>query len=238
MMSKINILFRFAFFLLFTQSLCAQKGEDTSIYNKFVNQTLEVNGKFHVYNPPFKAKPIMRTMAEAKNRYPEELMISIISERDYAWLNYNTTGESREKTQRYFKQKVAWDKDSVYYALSAKLEFTKNGEEYAYMRFRFHSDDDAPLGIYLLKKVGSRWYYTREVLSIEVSFALMIMKPEILAKFFKGEKTGEAIFDNMLTRVSKNGVLDLEILAKEVGEFYPNEKEKAKKAYFLEPLNW
>ncbi|MEL6720844.1 MAG: hypothetical protein AAFP82_19225, partial [Bacteroidota bacterium] len=172
--------------------------------------------------------------------YPEELMISLVSERDKAWLDHNTIGEPREKSTEYFKQKVSWDKEETYYELRSKLEFKYSGVEYAYVTFRFKTkgDDAPPLGVYLLKKEDNRWYYTKEVLSMDISFALMLFKPELLAKLFKGEKIGEDRFDQFLAKVSKNGALDLNAFAQEVMKIHADEKNETQINYFLDPLNW
>ncbi|MEL6720738.1 MAG: hypothetical protein AAFP82_18685, partial [Bacteroidota bacterium] len=73
-----------AYLFIIPLGLSAQNKENIKLYNEFVSQTISSGASYHVYDPPFQAKPIMRSVSEAKNRYPEELMISLVSERDKA----------------------------------------------------------------------------------------------------------------------------------------------------------
>jgi len=47
------------------------------------------NSTFYRYNPSFKAKIIYKDTLEAVNKYPEQLMSSIMSESSKEWYNYN-----------------------------------------------------------------------------------------------------------------------------------------------------
>lgn len=229
--------------ILFYFSMYGQNDENYSPYGKYVEWSITPEATYHIYDPPFKAQPIMTSSFEAKNRYPEELMISLISENNPDWVDLNTADGTREKSTDYFRQKIQWNKDETYYELTSKLTLTIGDTEYAYVRFRFYDKniENPPSGVYLLKKVDNRWYYSKKVLSNDLTFIITWMKPELLGKLLKGEKNGDAIFDELVDKISSNGRVSIKSLEKEVMAAYYAErtaKEQKFTKYFSEPLNW
>lgn len=209
----------------------------------FVYMESQTEAYYQVYEPTFKARPIMKSEKEAKNRYPEELMISLISENTAAWVDYNTLKGNRDKSIKYFRQKITWKPDETYYELISKFEFSVGGEQYAYIKFRFHdrSIKNPPAGIYFLKKKGSRWFYTQDTYSNELQFAFLIFQPDILQKILKKEKSGNSTLDNFIDRVSNKGVVDLEKLGQETMKLYETTKSGKSGVdydYFFELLNY
>ncbi|MEM8528837.1 MAG: hypothetical protein AAGG68_29650 [Bacteroidota bacterium] len=241
-LKRINLIIGLGFLIFsvsFGQTITARVVTD----DELVDVTTKVEAYYHIYEPVFKAAPSMKSMAEAKNRYPEELMISLMSENSTIWVDYNTWDGTREKTSKYFKQKVQWNPDDTYFALTSKFEFKVGGTWYAYMRFRLHGKtiDKSPVGVYLLRKEGERWYYSKEVLSNEMNFIFFNFKPELLGKILKGEKNGDAQLDQLITAISTKGGIDLAQLEREVMKAYEageKSKDKSFSNYFFEPLNW
>ena len=113
-------------FLLGSIIANAQDRDALKQYAKKIERTQAADARYHIYDPPFLAKPTMENVEEALNRYPEEFMISKISENTRGWFVYNSTKEDCDKSPIYFQQKKHWDKDKTYYELTSKLEFTYN----------------------------------------------------------------------------------------------------------------
>jgi len=87
---------------------------------------------FYVYNPPFLAKAIYGDTIEAANRFPEQLMSSIISTLNQKWINYNTSGggaRAEKKEQKYFDFIRLMDKDKNYFELRSKMSFSLGATE-------------------------------------------------------------------------------------------------------------
>ena len=92
--------------------------------NAFVLMRLE-NASFYIYNPPFKAKGIYKSIEEAKNRTPEELFISMASETTQEWVDHNNwPGRSRTVSARAFAYRAQLDKEKNYRELLSKLSFS------------------------------------------------------------------------------------------------------------------
>ncbi|MEN0049919.1 MAG: hypothetical protein AAF806_22850 [Bacteroidota bacterium] len=239
---RINLTIGLSFLIFsigFGQSITARVVTD----DELVDVTTKVEAYYHIYEPVFKASPSMKSMEEAKNIYPEELMISLMSENSPTWVDYNTWNGTRDKTNNYYEQKVRWNPEEIYYALTSKFEFKIGNTWYAYMRFRLHGKtvDKPPVGVYLLRKEKDRWYYTKEVLSNEMNFIFFNFKPELLEKIFKEEKNGDPALDKLIDSITINGNINLKQLEKEVMAAYEAEQKSKSKQfsnYFFEPLNW
>ena len=72
------------------------------------------NTSFYIYNPPFKAKAIYRDTIQAINKYPEQLMSSIMSENNESWYYYNNKERKSisSTTEKRLKKAGALNKES------------------------------------------------------------------------------------------------------------------------------
>ena len=109
-------------FMSFAQN---QKGDRVILA---VNQNLK-SAKFHVYSPPFLAKAIYKDTIEAKNLYPEELMSSILSEKNASWTKYNEPRNTTPKGKVHYDWVKTMNKEKNYFRLQHKFQWDENGQE-------------------------------------------------------------------------------------------------------------
>jgi len=201
------------------------------------------NASFYLYDPPFVAKAIYKDTIEAINRYPEQLMSSIISANSQEWVDYNTYGRalnSEKKDVKHFDFIKSMDRDKNYFELRSKLNFSINNSDYSIIKFFFYTTESvAPTsGAYLLQKVSNRWYSASNN-SNTSNIALMMMRfrEEKMKAILMSKKTGISIMDDLIQRITVDRVINLNLLYKEFSSWYVN-NDKEKIEYFIDPKSW
>lgn len=193
------------------------------------------NTTYHIYDPPFRAMVIYKDTIEAVNKYPEQLMSSMLSASNQDWVNYNTLGgaiESSKISQEEFDKvkKLSYDKN--YFELLSKLEFEVNNDKMAIVKFYLYKEDlDKPVaGATVMQYINNRWYETSKPYTTSIAMALMIFKVNIMNSLLTGKGRNE-MENDLIKKVYDNG-LDFDKLLQQQN-LSTEEKE-----YFTNPLNW
>jgi len=247
----ILILIGFLPIILQAQDSTMLKAEPIKIKDTLINQARwatydkdHIAQKLATKDNSYLAKKTYLKQSQVKNATPEQLFESIQSTTNQEWVNYNTYGgeESASKKKPEFFQRIeTMDKNTNYFELQAKLYFIHEGQDYAFVKFRVHLDkypNKSIAGCYLIIKENGRWYHHRtSKLNGRIKFVLANMKPEVLTKIFRQEKTDIKIHNELLKKITIGNEIDLEKL---VEEYYTwTEKERPEACnYFLDPLNW
>lgn len=197
--------------------------------NAFVLMRLE-NASFYIYNPPFKAKGIYKSIEEAKNRTPEELFISMASETTQEWVDHNNwPGRSRTVSARAFAYRAQLDKEKNYRELLSKLSFCFNGLPTAIIKYYFVDDGKRTiLASMVVQKIKGRWHSTAIAGLEHLEFVVKRVKPEYLKMFFRGRVDNDApdFVKNLLPRIQgPQGILNIEALFEEI-------------AYLIDKKDW
>jgi hypothetical protein len=241
MNTKVKIIF------LFTILICIETLGQSSMIDKGSRVLLSTSKglntvSFYVYNPPFAAKSIYKDTIQAVNKYPEQLMSSVISTLSQEWMDYNTLGgkqKSEKKQKKYFDFISSMDKDQNYFELRSKLMFTLNNDEFAITKFYFHSIELAKpqSGSYVLQKVNGRWYTTSNPATSDLALMIMRFQESKLFSILTMKKDGNKNMDDLITLASVNGTVSLDLLIKEFSRWY-SDNETQKLDYFIDQNAW
>ena len=121
--------------------------------------TMLEQAKFHRYDPPFKAKRILKSKEQATCRTPEELMISLQSATNQDWEDQNWHDFERELLPGTIHSRLTQDIDDFYFELVHKLTFVHNGVETAIIKFWVRDMDDEDYEAFrVMQKIDGRWY--------------------------------------------------------------------------------
>lgn len=198
------------------------------------------NSFFHVYTPSFKAKVIYKDTIQAVNKYPEQLMSSIMSENNETWYYYNNL-EKKEispKIKNRFNRVNSLDKDKNYFELLHKFQFESNGKQYAFIKFRLILENKKPSnGAYSMVKINGKWKKTSSSDTFKMTMMNVFFRSDRLQEVFKGKKGINPLMDSLIDIVYNNGVLDMEKLLNEFEKWNKN-NEVNKLEYFTENPNW
>jgi hypothetical protein len=239
------IRFKTPFLFVMSVLLCMSEGFAQSNDEKgsrIILGSSASKASFHVYNPAFLAKKIYTDTLQAINETPEQLMCSLISARSQVWVNYNTLGgevKAEKRTPAYFEKYNQMDKESNFYELKAKYEFTANGSDYAIVKFYIHFQGmPKPLSAcYQLQKLGKRWYYTSADFTADLVVLIMRFDENLLNKVMVGKITGDKPTDDLIKKVHDQNGLNLNKLNKEFKQWYESNDTK-KLSYFVDKNAW
>lgn len=174
------------------------------------------NSSFYKYTPPFKAKAIYNDTIQAVNKYPEQLMSSIMSENSEAWYYYNNLEENEIpfNIKKRFTNVVNLNKDKNYMELLHKFEFEMAGVSYAIIKFKLivEEREKASYGAYSLIKIGDKWKKTASPSIFKLTMFNALIKTDKLDLIFKGVKTEDDLVNNVIENVYDNRILNIEKL--------------------------
>ena len=228
----------FWFILLTYISITAQEAKEIAIVlNASINNIQ--NSSFYVYEPPFKAKAIYNDITQAVNKYPEQLMSSVMSENSEAWHNYNKLkkGDISDGKKERFKNVKFLNKDTNYFELLHKLEFNLYGNKYAIIKFNLVLDENkkSVKGAFTLVNIDGSWKKTS--LSFRLTMLNVIFKTSKLQEVFKGVPVGNILMDELINEIYTDEILNMKKLLKEFESWSIN-NETEKLEYFTENPNW
>jgi len=216
----------------------AQKTNNPNIILS-ISEESELN--FFEYEPGLKLKATLSSLNEVKNKFPEELMQSILAARNQEWINYNTLGgeeKATKKEQSHFDKIIKMNKEKNYFELQHKLTFELGGVLTCIVKFYFYQENEKLVsGAYLLQKVNDRWYKTSSSSLSILPIIVMRMKSEVLSGIIYGDSEIEAIKE-IRERTTTNGSLDLKKLEDEFASWYSPEKDEAKIGAYKDPKSW
>lgn len=197
---------------------------------------------FYVYAPPFHAKAIYADTLQAVNQFPEQLMSSAISTTSQEWINYNTlNGKTRgtRKQQGYFDYIRTMNRDSNFFELRAKLNFSLAGAEFTIMKFFFHSQELArpQAGAYVMQRDNGRWYLTSTTNTSEIALMVMRFEEERLLEILRARATGNNLMDTLIALVAPNGAVDFTLLYREFTRWYDT-NDTTRLQYFIDQNTW
>jgi len=197
---------------------------------------------FHIYDPPFRAKPQYRDSTEALNEYPEQLMSSIMSASTQQWVNYNTLGgykEAEKMKPEDLAARASMNRENNYFELISKLSFKANGSDMAIVKFFLHLEAlPVPYaGVTVMQKAANRWYKTSTTFTSPLALFMMRFDEQKLALVLKNERTGEKPLDDLLSKVENGNTVDLDKLVQEFNRWY-SENDRANLDFFIDKRAW
>lgn len=200
------------------------------------------NVSFYVYTPPFSAKAIYKDTAEATNKFPEQLMSSVISATSQQWIYYNTLNgkeKAEKKEQKYFDYIKYMDKDKNYFELRSKLSFSLNSSYFTIIKFYFHIQElpKTQTGAYVMQQVNGRWYLTSNSNTSDIALMVMRFQEEKLLYLLKAKPIGDKLMDDLIKLVAKNESIDFTLLYNEFSSWY-DKNESQKIDYFIDKNAW
>ncbi len=194
---------------------------------------------FHAYDPPLKIKATMSSVAEAENNYPEQLITSIFSATDQAWVNHNTLGEASEKSPEHFEKIKSMDKEKNYFELAHKLTFKVGDIPTAVVKFFFHEENSSPISAcYILQKVNGRWYKSSNASLTMLSIMVMRIKTDVLEGVVLNNSQEQHILDLREKVLNAQGGVDVQKLEKEFTTWYESETDTEKLTLYKDPRTW
>lgn len=193
------------------------------------------NAKYYVYDPPLKTEAIYKSLSEAKNNFPEQLMISILCATSQEWVNHNTYGgeENSEQNDDLYYQEVKENlTKGTYYELYSKLTFEAIQSEMAIVKFGVHNEgpSNQPLmGVMVMIRVDGVWKRTSTPFTNKIALALLLIKPKIMDRLLKKEGMNDKEND-LINKVYNREGFDFESLSQEL--------LRVDESYFMNELNW
>ena len=175
--------------------------------------------RLYVYDPPLKIKAIYKSIDEAKNKTPEELMISIRSADTQEWLNYNTKGGKAHKADpEKLAKRHAYDPDLYYFELIHKLEFERNDTPIVIIKYWFVDGGKRTLiAEAWLEKINGRWVRGAATYNETENLAelVRIVKTEYLQDIITGRRSKNDLVNELARKSRRRGVFDMDLLSKE-----------------------
>ncbi len=227
---------------LILNSLKAQ--DDIDRFELLVSNKDNTTSFFHLYDPPFVVKAIYNDTLEAVNRYPEQLMHSIISADTQAWVDYNVMGGkefSEKKKASHFESVKSMDKNRNYFELLHKQTFMMDGLLTAIIKFKVFTQDknNQSIGVTLMQKKNHRWYRISSKKN-DILFLLLHLRFESkkLKDLLLG-KSEDVITYALYNKINNNGTIDFNLLQEEFKNWYnPTNPNKKMLNYFIDDTSW
>jgi hypothetical protein len=200
------------------------------------------NASVYIYEPPFLAKGIYKDTTEAVNKFPEQLMSSIISTTNQKWIDYNTLHgalNSEKKDSKYFDYIRTMDKNKNFFELRLKMSFTINDNEFAIIKFYLSTEEtvEAKSGVYVMQKIENRWFTTRTSFTSDLALMIMRFDEDKFLTVLKARPIGNELMDELIEKVKVNSSVDLSKLYKEFSSWYSND-DLQKIEYFIDSKAW
>ena len=223
---------------LITFSLGRAQGEDANLILSYPEES-EIS--FFKFPPNTFAKAIFTSQAETANKYPEQLLESIISTTNQEWVNYNTLGgaeKASEKKQSHFDKIKTMNRDKNYFELAHKLTFDVGGVPSAIIKFFTHFEGTEVLsGVAVMQFVDDRWQKTSHPSLSTLSIIVMRMKSDVLEGIVL-QNSDDPNITAITERVSTEAGMDLSLLEDEFGSWYTPEKDETKIELYKDPRTW
>lgn len=196
-------------------------GEDRVIIPKVNIEVADkriIGPKFYRYDPPLKINTIYKSIKEARNKTPEDLMISIRSADTQEWVNFNwKEGSAPKYDVEKLRKRITRDPDLYYFELIHKLEFSRNGISVALIKHWTVKDGKKKYIIATwLEKINNRWVKFGTTLETQwLVAAVRSLKSEYLEAIVTGRKSENEVVNQMAQKCVKNGVFDIDLFKEE-----------------------
>ena len=196
---------------------------------------------FFQYPEGTHAKAIYKSQSEVTNKYPEQLLESIISATNQEWVNFNTLGgaeKASEKKQSHFDKIKSMNKNKNYFELAHKLTFDVGGVSTSIIKFFTHfQGTDVLSGAAVMQFVDGRWQKTSHPSLSTLSIMVMRMKSEVLEGVVL-QNSDDPNIKAIAERVSTEAGLNLSLLEEEFGSWYSPEMDETKIELYKDPRTW
>lgn len=229
-------------FLNFSSLFCfAQQNDKKGELSILAINKEFVSANFHFYNPPLQIKKTYKDTTQAKNEYPEELMISILSADNQKWNEYNFLNKKApEKSGKHYANVKKMDINKNYFTLHSKFTFNLNNVPTSIIKFYVKVlDNPKPTsGFILMQKINNRWFATSIPGFENLAIVIMRFDSEKLQKIFVGEQTGNIMIDSVIEKTrNETGGLDFDKLNNVYVDWYKNNEQKFID-YFIDKNAW
>ncbi len=197
---------------------------------------------FKKYDDSFNVKAELTELSQVQNKYPEQLLQSVLSSNSFEWDIYNTLGgkeKAKEKSQKHYSTIKTMDRELNYFKPLHKMEFEIEGVPVAIIKYNIVSNnlDKTMSAVMVMRKINDRWYITSTQMVGDIALTIWRLKTAELEKIIKGDES-DSFLKEIKFKVFINGVLDIKKLSSEIDSWYVNNNEvnKAKIKYFKDPL--
>ena len=226
-----------ALFVLIPCLVFAQQEYSNIMLSSSEEQTLY----FYDYQPDLIIKADYSEMSEAENKYPEQLMQSVLSATNQEWVDYNTLGgaeRSDQKPTSHFEKIKSMDKEKNYFELHHKLTFNVGEIPTAIIKFFIYQDDSPPIsGAMVMQNVNGRWYKGSDASLSSLSIIVMRLKSDVLGGVILGDSNDENIND-LRNRVTTESGVELLKLESEFTSWYSPVRNEGQLNLYIDSETW
>lgn len=226
----------FIILLIGSFSCFSQKETSNIMLSYSENQDIYI----YEYMPNFKIKAEYKSQSQAINKYPEQLLQSILSATNQEWVNYNTLGgidKADIKDESHFTAIKKMDKEKNYFELIHKITFDIDNIQTSIIKFFLHEGVTEPIsGVVVMQKVNDRWFTTSNINLSTLSIMVMRLKTEVLRGVILGNSENLDI-KNLHKKVNTDGGINLTVFENEFLSWYDSTND-ANKKLFLDSKTW
>lgn len=179
------------------------------------------DASFTIYTPPVQAKGVYGKIQQATCLTPETLIMSMESETNQKWVDYNYfPGKAHKVTKKQFIYRRSMDKNTNYLELQSKLLFTYDGRPSAIIKYySIENNKKTILSFAFLQKNGKRWYCNAIPMDLlHLGTIVKRVKPDLLKIFFEGNisPTASDYIKQLSKKVRPSWILNIELLYDEM----------------------
>lgn len=197
--------------------------------------------KFYIYDAKFIVKAIDQQPSDQDLSCPELLLQSILSTTSQTWFDFNTYGgssNSEKKKESYFAKIKSMNKETNYFELVHKLEFSIDGVKYCAVKY-FITMEGAkePIAAMTMMVLDQgRWYKTKDyIFSLGALSFLKIKSDKLSDLLYNSSK--DAVLTDVKAKVVEGNAINFSKLSMEMNNWYNNKNEKYIQ-YFIDEKVW
>lgn len=164
------------------------------------------NAYLKIYTPSFKAKDVLDKIEYAKCESIEELLESMVSEKNQDWVDHNwMPGKSHTVSEKAFKFRKSRDKNTNYREAIHTLFFDYNGSKVSITKFwMVDNERRTVLGSLVAQKKGNRWYGTSIPGIDYLSTVIGKIKSKVLLSLITGDSKGDHYIKKFIDKTRTN----------------------------------
>jgi len=196
---------------------------------------------FMKYDAGYKVKARITDLSKVENKFPEQLLESLLSSTSYEWDILNTLdgkNKTQAKSDKHYANIKTMNKDLNYFELKHKLSFDIEGVPTALLKFYIvmEGKPEVMSAVMVMQQYNGRWYKTSTKMIFSLAMITWRLKTEELYNLIEG-KIDDTMLKEVNTAVFVNGKLDFSLLSKEMESWYTLDTpaNKAKIDYFKDP---
>lgn len=174
-------------------------------------------------------------------KYPESLMLSIMSCTNTEWEAFHTLGGKENadiKSAQHYAHIKGMNKDKNYFELKHKFEFTIMGIPTAVIKFYLVTEQSSQsqVGLVTMQKIDGRWQKCSMKMFSKISMAALRLKSETLEKIINQDQSDKFLL-SIHQKVYDGQTLNFDKLVAEIDSWYVEENKynQEMKNYFKDP---